>query len=135
MISYIKPIAAAAVVLTLAGCSGLHVEAASKGSVRSGNATAAHFWDEIPVSPSTTAPDEIKDGYWHGQYQRVNRQVARADKAEIVFFGDSITWYWSQGSGPAMAQPSVYWTGPQAGRLPCFPLISICLWGYNQAHG
>ena len=99
MISYIKPIIAAAVILTLACCSGLHAEAASKGSVRSGNATAANFWDEIPVSPSTTAPDEIKDGYWHGQYQRVNREVARADKAEIVFFGDSITWYWSQGGG------------------------------------
>ena len=98
MNSYIKLILAV-VILTLACCSGLHAEAASKGSVRSGNATAVHFWDEIPVSPSTTSPEEIKDGYWHGQYQRVNRQVARADKAEIVFFGDSITWHWSLGGG------------------------------------
>lgn len=99
MISSIKPIAAVAVVLTLAGFSSLHMEAATQGSVRPGNATSPNFWDEIPVSPSTTAPDKIRDEYWYGQYQRVNREVARAKKAEIVFFGDSITWYWSQGGG------------------------------------
>jgi len=99
MISYIKPIAAAAVVLTLAGCSSLHMEAAAQGSVRPGNAAAPHFWDDIPVSPSTTAPETIKDAYWYGQYQRVNREVAQANKAEMVFFGDSITWYWSLGGG------------------------------------
>ena len=43
-----------------------------------------------------TAP-EIKDAYWHGQFQRVNQEVAGADEAEIVFFGDSITWHWSLG--------------------------------------
>ena len=99
MISYIKPIAAAAVVLTLAGCSSLHMEAATQGSVRPGNAAAPHFWDDIPVSPSTTAPETIKDAYWYGQYQRVNREGALANKAEMVFFGDSITWYWSLGGG------------------------------------
>ncbi len=59
----------------------------------------SHFWDEIPVSPSTTVPGKIKDEYWHGQYQRVNRLVASEDKAEIVFFGNSITWNWSLGTG------------------------------------
>jgi lysophospholipase L1-like esterase len=68
-------------------------------SARSGNISSSHFWDEIPVSPSTTVPEKIKDDYWHGQYQRVNREVARADKSEIVFFGDSITWHWSLGGG------------------------------------
>ena len=58
----------------------------------------SHFWDEIPTSPSTTVPREIIDDYWHGQYQRVNRDVARADQAELVFFGDSITWHWSLGA-------------------------------------
>ena len=48
MISYIKPIAAAAVVLMLAGCSSLHVEAASKGNVRSGNTNL--IWGTSPIS-------------------------------------------------------------------------------------
>ena len=103
MIRSIKPIAAAAVVLTLAGYSSFHAEAANKGSVRSGNTTSPHFWDEIPVSSSTTVPEDIKDAYWHGQYQRINREVAQTDNAEIVFFGDSITWYWSQGGGIGQA--------------------------------
>jgi len=102
MISYIKHIIAVAVVLTLAGCSSLHLEAARKDGVRPGKAATPHFWDEIPVSPSTTAPQQIKDEYWHGQYQRVNREVAQADKTEIVFFGDSITWNWSQGDGTGL---------------------------------
>lgn len=53
------------------------------------------FWDPIPVSPSTTAPAEITDAYWHGQFARVNREVAEADGARVVFFGDSITLGWS----------------------------------------
>jgi hypothetical protein len=76
MITYIKHIIAAAVVLTLAGCSSLHLEAAGKDSARHDKAATPHFWDEIPVSPSTTAPQKIEDDYWHGQYQRVNREVA-----------------------------------------------------------
>jgi len=58
---------------------------------------AEHFWDEIPRSPSTTVPSEVLDGYWNGQFQRVNREVAGAQNARLVFFGDSITWYWSLG--------------------------------------
>jgi lysophospholipase L1-like esterase len=56
-----------------------------------------HFWDEIPACPSTTAPAKIQDGYWQGQFERVNREVATAKVAELVFFGDSITWHWSLG--------------------------------------
>lgn len=56
-----------------------------------------NFWDEIPVCPSTTPPAAITDDYWHGQFERVNREVAAADGTELVFFGDSITWHWSLG--------------------------------------
>jgi len=87
----------------LAGCSETQTRQTDAAeyphSARSGNTSSTHFWDEIPVSPSTTAPEKIKDDYWHGQYQRVNREVARPDKSEIVFFGDSITWHWSLGGG------------------------------------
>lgn len=62
-------------------------------------AGASNFWDEIPLSPSTRMPESVKDGYWHGQFERVNREVSKADKAEIIFFGDSITWSWSLGEG------------------------------------
>jgi len=57
-----------------------------------------HFWDEIPRSPSTTVPSEVLDGYWNGQFHRVNREVAGAQNARLVFFGDSITWFWSLGN-------------------------------------
>ncbi len=63
------------------------------------DSTPPNFWDEIPVSPSTIAPIEIKDDYWHGQFQRVNKEVAGAENTKIVFFGDSITWHWSLGAG------------------------------------
>lgn len=63
----------------------------------SGNAECPNFWDAVPVSPSTTVPREIQDAYWHGQFQRVNQEVAGADESKIVFFGDSITWHWSLG--------------------------------------
>jgi hypothetical protein len=71
-----------------------------RGQEPADTSAAAHFWDGIPASPSTTVPQKIADGYWHGQYQRVNREVAQADRdrAEIVFFGDSITWHWSLGN-------------------------------------
>ncbi|MFT6239364.1 MAG: beta-glucosidase [Akkermansiaceae bacterium] len=55
------------------------------------------FWDEIPASPSTFVPSAIKDGYWQGQFQRVNQELVRSDQAEILFFGDSITLQWSLG--------------------------------------
>lgn len=62
-----------------------------------GLSAAPDFWDEIPASPSTTPPAAITDDYWHGQFQRVNREVAAANGTELVFFGDSITWSWSLG--------------------------------------
>lgn len=62
-----------------------------------------NFWDAIAVSPSTRAAKEIKDEYWHGQFKRVNREVAGADNAKITFFGDSITWHWSLGAGTGKA--------------------------------
>ncbi len=58
---------------------------------------AEHFWDEIPLSPSTTRPTEVLDDYWNGEFHRVNREVAAAQNAQLVFFGDSITWSWSLG--------------------------------------
>ncbi len=58
---------------------------------------AEHFWDEIPLSPSTTMPSEVLDGYWNSEFQRVNREVAAAQNSRLVFFGDSITWSWSLG--------------------------------------
>ena len=59
-----------------------------------------NFWDEIPLSPSTTMPGQIQDDYWNGEFQRVNREVLQAKETRMVFFGDSITWYWSLGSAP-----------------------------------
>lgn len=56
------------------------------------------FWDEIPRSPSTQMPKELKDAYWHGEFLRVNGEVRQADKTELVFFGDSITRGWSLGT-------------------------------------
>ena len=58
---------------------------------------AEHFWDEIPRSPSTTIPAVVLDDYWNGEFDRVNREVAAAQNAQLVFFGDSITWSWSLG--------------------------------------
>ncbi len=58
---------------------------------------AENFWDEIPLSPSTTRPAVVLDDYWNGEFQRVNREVAAAEKSQLVFFGDSITWSWSLG--------------------------------------
>jgi beta-glucosidase len=84
---------AVALACSLAACSSLPGETAPVIT------PALDFWDEIPASPSTTAPGTIKDDYWHGQYQRVNLEVARADRTELVFFGDSITWNWSLGAG------------------------------------
>ena len=57
-----------------------------------------HFWDEVPLTPSTTVPREVLDDYWDGQFRRVNREVAAAQDTRLVFFGDSITWFWSLGN-------------------------------------
>jgi lysophospholipase L1-like esterase len=64
---------------------------------------AEHFWDEIPVSPSTTRPAVVLDDYWNSQFQRVNREVAAAKDCKLVFFGDSITWSWSLGPATGKA--------------------------------
>lgn len=53
------------------------------------------FWDPIPPSSSTTMPDKIYDGYWNGQFERVNKEVSEAKGVQVVFFGDSITKGWS----------------------------------------
>jgi lysophospholipase L1-like esterase len=83
---------AAALAAALATAPSLRGEAV-------GDRTATRqFWEEIPASASTTLPREIKDDYWHGQFQRVNREVAGAEQPGIVFFGDSITWNWSLGA-------------------------------------
>lgn len=57
--------------------------------------TGPDFWDPIPASSSTTMPDKIQDNYWHGQFERVNKEVAEADNTQVVFFGDSITKGWT----------------------------------------
>jgi lysophospholipase L1-like esterase len=56
-----------------------------------------HFWDEIPLSPSTTRPAEVLDDYWNSEFQRVNGEVAAAQNTQLIFLGDSITWSWSMG--------------------------------------
>lgn len=56
-----------------------------------------HFWDEIPLSPSTTRPAEVLDDYWNSEFHRVNREVADAQNTQLIFLGDSITWSWSLG--------------------------------------
>ncbi len=94
---HIRTIVAVTAVLTLAGFATINVKAQAVASP--GHTTSPHFWDDIPVSPSTTSPEKIEDGYWQGQFERVNREVAQADNTDIVFFGDSITWYWSQANG------------------------------------
>ncbi|MFT5124737.1 MAG: acyl-CoA thioesterase-1 [Kiritimatiellia bacterium] len=94
----IKSIAGTMTVLMLAGCTSLKAEPAGKKPVGPRRGASPHFWDKIPVSPSTRIPEEIKDGYWHGQHKRINQAVAKADNTKIVFFGDSITWHWGLGS-------------------------------------
>ena len=61
--------------------------------------TTVDFWAPIPKSPSTTMPDQILDGYWRGQFQRVNQEVAAASGNQVVFFGDSITLNWTSNEG------------------------------------
>lgn len=55
------------------------------------------FSDPIPPSPSTKAPEQILDGYWKSEFERVNKEVAKAEGSQLVFFGDSITLAWSIG--------------------------------------
>ena len=51
---------------------------------------AEQFWDEIPLSPSTTVPSEVLDDYWNSQFVRVNREVAAAKNARLVSTIDSL---------------------------------------------
>ncbi len=74
--------------LFLIACIGGHIDSTSEPAKRD-------FWDPIPKTSSTTPPDAIRDGYWHSQFQRVNKAIAEADRPKVVFFGDSITLRWS----------------------------------------
>jgi lysophospholipase L1-like esterase len=78
------------------------------------NHGAPSFEHPIPASPSTTAPAAITDDYWRGEFERVNREVAEADRPEVVFFGDSITLGWSVGKAPGRAE----WEGRFAKHRP-----------------
>lgn len=59
--------------------------------------TAPKFSEPIPPSSSTKAPEQILDGYWKSEFERVNKEVSKADGSQLVFFGDSITLGWSIG--------------------------------------
>lgn len=62
-----------------------------------------HFSDKIPLSASSTAPAQISDAYWHSEFERVNKAVAKADGSQVIFFGDSITLGWSIGKAEGKA--------------------------------
>lgn len=78
-------------------CSGSAVgqDTSQKRDEKSSTETSVGLWDPVPLSPSTTIPAKIQDGYWRGQFDRVNREVAEANKTKVIFFGDSITLNWS----------------------------------------
>jgi hypothetical protein len=85
---------------------------------------AENFWDEIPLSPSTTLPSVVLDDYWNSEFQRVNREVAAAQNTRLVFFGDSITWS-APPRATAWAPPS-----PNASRkMPTSSPLSSTSWG------
>ncbi|MFK7911989.1 MAG: GDSL-type esterase/lipase family protein [Akkermansiaceae bacterium] len=81
----------------LFGCRSSSDTAANESGARTeeNQQARSQFWDPIPVSSSTTAPDKIHDNYWHSQFERVNKEVAAAEQSQVVFFGDSITLRWS----------------------------------------
>ena len=74
-------------------------QGAANDAIPSPARTPNDFWAQVPKSPSTTMPDEIRDGYWRGQFERVSREVAAAKGSEVVFFGDSITLNWTSNEG------------------------------------
>jgi lysophospholipase L1-like esterase len=85
---------------TAANCMAVVLALGLFGCVSGGSKTAQKaagpdFWDAIPPSSSTIMPEAIRDGYWHGQFMRVNREVSKADQCQVVFFGDSMTWRWT----------------------------------------
>lgn len=71
-------------------------------SVRS-QENAPKFSETIPPSSSTKAPEQILDGYWKSEFERVNQEVSKADGSQLVFFGDSITLAWSIGKAEGKA--------------------------------
>ncbi len=90
----------AILVLVVVGCKDTQPQPADDRDVSSAESSVPDFQDEIPASPSTTMPDAIRDDYWHSEFQRVNQAVAKAgqehaEKAQVVFFGDSMTLRWS----------------------------------------
>jgi lysophospholipase L1-like esterase len=90
-------------VLALLCCPSL-LDSASGGDIEGWrDPTARAFGTAVPASPSTTVADGITDPYWRGEFDRVNREVAKADGAQVVFFGDSITLGWSIGKAPGKA--------------------------------
>lgn len=62
-----------------------------------------NFWDEIQPSSSTTVPEQISDDYWHSEFERVNKEVAKAAGSQVIFFGDSITLGWTIGKAEGKA--------------------------------
>lgn len=90
----LRPVLSLAVLLVV-GCDDGRQPPVGDQEAPSAASAGPDFWDEIPSSPSTNIPDVIRDGYWHGEFQRVNRAVAEADQPQVVFFGDSITLRWS----------------------------------------
>lgn len=65
------------------------------GCTHTSKPTGPQFSDTIPLSSSTSIPDKIQDTYWHGQFVRINNEVAAAKDVQVIFFGDSITKSWS----------------------------------------
>lgn len=77
-------------------CAGLvMMPLLAVGQAEPATAAQPDFWDPIPACSSTTAPSEILDDYWRGQFERVNEEVAKAEHPQLIFFGDSITMSWT----------------------------------------
>ena len=78
------------------GCVLAPLATADEPGAESSDPARSSFWEPVSQSPSTTPPDAIHDGYWHSEFQRVNKAVANAVDSRVVFFGDSITLRWSR---------------------------------------
>lgn len=62
-----------------------------------------NFLDKPQPSSSTSVPTHIRDAYWKSEFERVNKEVAKATNSQVVFFGDSITLGWSIGKADGKA--------------------------------
>ena len=89
----IPALGAVALALTMAACKDK--PGSPGGQAEPGDEEVRYFTDPVADCSSTRAPSEIKDEYWHGQFQRVNAEVAAAKDCKLVFFGDSITKDWT----------------------------------------